>query len=863
MLELIFQGFVEWLYSLILEAWEYFGSAMLNVMSLDFAYLKSHIPVIPDIQQILLATGWALLIGNLVFQSAKSMVTGLGFEGEDPKLLFTRTFVFSFLLLASPQICDIGLSLTSTIMELLQVPNAVNVHLVDDSAFGSITVSWLLIIIFDLIIMFQVFRLLLEIAERYVILAVLTITAPLAFGVGGSRSTSDIFTGWCRMYGSMCLLMVTHVIFFKMLLSVLSAVPSGLDTLLWMVLILSIVKVAKKTDNIITRIGLNPAFTGDSLRVVPGALSYVVLRQAASQVTKSLGKTTGSSGRGRSAGSGPRGWGPRSSGPRGAGGPGGVSYTYNNPSTASASSASSNSSTSTSASKVASSAASTVSSTTTAPLIAPTGGSPALPGSKSLNAPPGGEPINPTSPTPASSVSQPQQNRFQPQMGQSGGHQIPGGKMDPEPHTPAMPPMPSGATPNHPVVTPTSSSRSGTPGLPGKAGMADPSAPRQPIVPSGRVPSGQAAKLSTLATQRTGVNAPPKPADRQSGVALPSNPALKGKPDPGSAVTTQEHSTEARFSRRETHTPGRASSLTVQGAQSMKERTSEGANGASPQATRFTARPGTPGVPNSDSTRREYISTSETKSTRQSAHAGSVPSTTKVTPPSAAHPTPGGHATEATTVSRPGTAGRPPSPATASSSPLPRQGRNGAPRPAEPSTTPAGSRPAPQERRPSDISPAPSAGPTPQLGHGTAGMGAPATIPSPDRAPRQSRNEAPVPTRVSTPATSPSPAPQEGSSPIFASPRPTTPSQRLSPGMAGTAPSPMQMASPAKPVSPPTRPARSTGHTPPATPTAPKPVSPTAKAVPAIKATPTPADTRLKRGYPAKPTKGGKKRHGR
>lgn len=860
MLELIFQGFVEWLYSLILEAWEYFGSAMLNVMSLDFAYLKSHIPVIPDIQQILLATGWALLIGNLVFQSTKSMLTGLGFEGEDPKLLFTRTFVFSFLLLASPQICDIGLSLTSTIMELLQVPNAVNVHLVDDSAFGSITVSWLLIIIFDLIIMFQVFKLLLEIAERYVILAALTITAPLAFGVGGSRSTSDIFTGWCRMYGSMCLLMVTHVIFFKMLLSVLSAVPSGLDTLLWMVLILSIVKVAKKTDNIITRIGLNPAFTGDSLRVVPGALSYVVLRQAASQVTKSLGKDTGSSGRGRSAGSGPRGWGPRSGGPRGTGGPGGVSYTYNNPSTASESTTSPTTSVSTATSKAASSAALAVNSTTAAPLIAPTGGSPALSGSKPPNVPPDSGPISPDAPTLGSPISQTQQNHFQPQIGQSGVHQITGSKKGAKPPTPAMPPMPGGIIPNPPVATPPSSTQSGSPDFLGKAGIADPSAPHHPIAPSKRVPSDQAVKLSTQATQHIGINTPLKPADRQPGAVLPSNPVLKEKPDPGSAVTIQEHRSEARFSHREAHTPGRASSLTIQGVQSTEEHTSEGASGAKSQASRFTARPGIPG---SDSTRRERISTSEIKSARQSNHAGSVPGTAKVAPPSAVHPTPSGHTTEATTVSRPGTAGKPPSPAATSSSPLPRQGRNVSPKSVEPSATPAGSSPVPQERRLSDPSPVASVGLTPRLGHGTAGMDAPTTTPSPDRTPRQSRKETSVPTKASTPVASSSPVRQEGSSPVSTSPRPAAPSQRLSPGTAGMAPSPMQMASPAKPVSPPTRPARPTEHTPPSSPAVVKPVSPAAKAVPAIKATPAPADTRLKRGYPAKPTKGGKKRHGR
>ena len=246
MLELIFQGFVEWIYGMVLECWEYFASALLQVMSMDFTYLKSHIPVLPEIQQILLAVGWALLIGNLVFQALKSMSTGLGFEGEDPKLLFTRTFVFAFLLLASPQICEIGLNMTQTIINYLDMPDAVNITLADDATFVGLRAAWLLVVICGLIIMFKVFKLILEIAERYIILAILTLCAPLAFGMGGSRNTSDIFTGWCRMFGSMCLVMVTNVIFFKMLLSVLSFVPSGLDVLPWMILVFGIVKVAEK-----------------------------------------------------------------------------------------------------------------------------------------------------------------------------------------------------------------------------------------------------------------------------------------------------------------------------------------------------------------------------------------------------------------------------------------------------------------------------------------------------------------------------------------------------------------------------------------------------------------------------------------
>ena len=77
MLELIFQGFLEWTYGLILECWEYFSSVLFDLMSLDFAYLETHMPIITTIRQIMLGVGWALLLGNLVFQAMTVLATRL------------------------------------------------------------------------------------------------------------------------------------------------------------------------------------------------------------------------------------------------------------------------------------------------------------------------------------------------------------------------------------------------------------------------------------------------------------------------------------------------------------------------------------------------------------------------------------------------------------------------------------------------------------------------------------------------------------------------------------------------------------------------------------------------------------------
>ena len=262
------------------------------------------------------------------------MATGLGFEGEDPKLLFTRTFVFGFLLLASQQICDIGLGISAQVISLLQVPSSVTITIPDENTFD-LGASWLLVIIVGFIIMWQFVKLCFEVAERYVVTAILVLLSPLAFGMGGSKNTEDIFKGWCRMFGSMCVMMVMNVIFLKLLISAMGYMPSGVAVLPWMLLIVGIARVARKIDGIITRMGLNPAITGDGLgRGLSGMVTYAVVKGIGKSIAKAAGNSAGGK-HAKSGGSGGGYSGPRTnpyvpspppppSAPPSGGGPGGA-----------------------------------------------------------------------------------------------------------------------------------------------------------------------------------------------------------------------------------------------------------------------------------------------------------------------------------------------------------------------------------------------------------------------------------------------------------------------------------------------------------------------------------------------------------
>ena len=309
MLELLFKGLLQWLFDMVIHITEYLADSLLAIFTMDLAYFETAVPITGDIFNIITCLGWALLLGNLVFQSAKAMLAGLGFEGEAPQSLFARTFVMTFFLVFSRQVCDIGLGITKRMMELLETPETVQVPELTKITFhvpGD--AGWLLAIIVGVILVVQIVKLFFEIGERYVVLAVLTVLSPLAFAMGGSKSTADIFKGWVRMFGSMCLMVILSLVFLKFMLSAMSVVPTGAEVIPWTIFVVAVAKTGRKVDAMIQRIGLNPASTGDPLGGItrmPGMLAYLTVRSVAQNIGKSVSASHGGShGAKRSGGNG-------------------------------------------------------------------------------------------------------------------------------------------------------------------------------------------------------------------------------------------------------------------------------------------------------------------------------------------------------------------------------------------------------------------------------------------------------------------------------------------------------------------------------------------------------------------------------
>ena len=301
MINLILKDLVLWLFGLFLDLMNYCADALLGLMNTDLSYFESNVPIIVKLYGVFVAIGWGFLIGNCAFQCLKAMFAGLGFETESPAILLVRTFLFGFLLIMSKQVCEIGLSIGKTLMELIGLPEKASITFPDDSMFPDLTSSWLLIVIIGVLIGAQLIKLFFEIGERYVVVAILTLFSPVAFAMGGSRSTKDICSGFVRTYASMILLLVSNVLFLKLIYSALSAMPDGAMILPWTVLIVGIARVGRKADNLLSRIGLNPSFTGDPLgNGIGKAIAFMAARSILSTAVHSAVKHSNTAGKNRS-----------------------------------------------------------------------------------------------------------------------------------------------------------------------------------------------------------------------------------------------------------------------------------------------------------------------------------------------------------------------------------------------------------------------------------------------------------------------------------------------------------------------------------------------------------------------------------
>lgn len=213
----ILDGIVEWIATQIMNLLDLLSTSVLGALGCSMNTFKRYFPAASTMYEIFVWTAIGLVLLNLVWQLFKNFGAGLDIETEDPIKLLFRSVLFILMIWYSDYIVNIALDIAGTPYNWIltaDVPavqfgsfNSVLLVVIGVIANGSVALICLILL---LILAWNYIKLLLEAAERYIMLGILVFTAPMAFAMGASRSTSNIFKSWCRMLASQLFLLIMN-----------------------------------------------------------------------------------------------------------------------------------------------------------------------------------------------------------------------------------------------------------------------------------------------------------------------------------------------------------------------------------------------------------------------------------------------------------------------------------------------------------------------------------------------------------------------------------------------------------------------------------------------------------------------------
>ena len=213
----ILDGIVEWIAKQVMAGLDLVTTSVLGALGCDMAVFLRYFPAAETMYSVFVALAIGIILLNWVWQLFKNFGLGAGVEAEDPVKLSIRSVIFILLTLFSDEIVNIVLTIGGTpyhwIMES-DLPalsfadfNSVMLVIIGVCANGAVALITLILV---LILAWNYLKLLFEAAERYVLLGVLVYTAPVAFSMGASQTTANIWKSWCRMLGGQIFLLVMN-----------------------------------------------------------------------------------------------------------------------------------------------------------------------------------------------------------------------------------------------------------------------------------------------------------------------------------------------------------------------------------------------------------------------------------------------------------------------------------------------------------------------------------------------------------------------------------------------------------------------------------------------------------------------------
>lgn len=284
MLDWIFEGIVTWIAGIVSQVMDAVSGLFLQALGTDMTAMEEYFPFVTKAFTVLQYTAWTVLFLITIWQLFRAF-GGPITEAENPWVLLVRSALFALLIGYARPIFSLVLTIArapyTALMEIGMTAEDFTFAGIEQALLNGLVtvvsvvsvVGLLLMIILQIALGWNYFKLLLETVERYIVVGVLCYTSPLAFSVGASKTTAPVFRSWCRMVGSQLLLLVMNVWFLRGFNSSMGqfignggALSTGHGSVfLWLFCALAFLKTAQRVDSYLAAMGLNVAQTGSSM----------------------------------------------------------------------------------------------------------------------------------------------------------------------------------------------------------------------------------------------------------------------------------------------------------------------------------------------------------------------------------------------------------------------------------------------------------------------------------------------------------------------------------------------------------------------------------------------------------------------
>lgn len=286
LLELLFDSLRTMLAQFVVDLMDTVTGVFTDLMCCDLSLFEELFSVASQLyENALMPFSIALLAMICVWQLFKTMFGRVGTGAEEPVELIGRSALCLFCIVYSKRIVDYLLLLAGTPYQWI-----VGSHVEIGSFSGFVSAAeqaaaplgldrlslQLLLLVMQLVVAWNYFKLLYVVAERYVLLGIFSYTAPLAFATGGAKATNQILANWSKAFGGQIVLILLDGWGLKMFLTAygnLLASRHGFTRFfVGCMCLVGFSKIMQKLDSYLASLGANLGRTNTGMSGVAAAV---------------------------------------------------------------------------------------------------------------------------------------------------------------------------------------------------------------------------------------------------------------------------------------------------------------------------------------------------------------------------------------------------------------------------------------------------------------------------------------------------------------------------------------------------------------------------------------------------------------